>query len=86
MGVDARTVMDKFAKRIGQPVVIINEPQAGGDVAMVDVARANADGYTLIAAGLGPVVANEYLYKQPGCDLWIFDHCFRTRFVVGEGR
>ena len=31
---------------------------------MSDVARAAPDGYSLIAAGLGPVVANGYLYKQ----------------------
>lgn len=64
LDVDARAIMDEFSRQIGQAAVIVNEPQAGGNVAMSDVARAAPDGYSLIAAGLGPVVANGYLYKQ----------------------
>ena len=66
--VDARAIMDKFATEIGQPIAVVNEPAAGGNMAMIDVAKAQADGYTLVAAGLGPMVANAYLYKDPGFD------------------
>jgi tripartite-type tricarboxylate transporter receptor subunit TctC len=68
LDVDARSSMEKFADELGQPIVIINQPQAGGNVAMAEVAKAERDGYTLIAAGLGPAVANAYLYKQLGFD------------------
>jgi tripartite-type tricarboxylate transporter receptor subunit TctC len=60
--------MEKFAEYLGQSVVIENRPQAGGNLAMAEVARAAPDGYTLIAAGIGPAVANAYLYKDPGYD------------------
>ncbi len=68
LDVDARVSLDRFAEELGQPVVVVNQPQAGGNVAMAEVAKATADGYTLIAAGLGPVVANAYLYKELGFD------------------
>jgi tripartite-type tricarboxylate transporter receptor subunit TctC len=68
LDVDARSSLEKFGEELGQPVVVVNQPQAGGNVAMVEVAKAAPDGYTLIAAGLGPVVANAYLYKTLGFD------------------
>jgi tripartite-type tricarboxylate transporter receptor subunit TctC len=68
LDVDARVSLDKFAEELGQPVVVVNQPQAGGNVAMAEVAKAEPDGYTLIAAGLGPVVANAFLYKTLGFD------------------
>jgi tripartite-type tricarboxylate transporter receptor subunit TctC len=66
--VDARAIMAGLADTLGQPVVIVNQPQASGNLAMIEVARAEPDGYTLIAAGLGPVVANAYLFKEIGFD------------------
>src|SRR6185295_8905627 len=68
LDVDARATMEKVAEQLGQPIVIENRPQAGGNLAMSEVAKAAPDGYTLIAAGIGPAVANAYLYKQPGFD------------------
>lgn len=68
LDVDGRVTMEKFAEHLGQTVVIENRPQAGGNLAMVEVAKATPDGYTLIAAGIGPAVANAYLYKNPGYD------------------
>jgi tripartite-type tricarboxylate transporter receptor subunit TctC len=66
LDVDARAILDKFATELGQAVVVVNQPQAGGNIAMEEVAKSDPDGYTLIAAGLGPVVANAYLYKRLG--------------------
>ena len=68
LDVDARSSLEKFSAELGAPVVVVNQPQAGGNVAMVEVAKAEPDGYTLIAAGLGPVVANAYLYQSLGFD------------------
>ncbi|BBL25290.1 MULTISPECIES: tripartite tricarboxylate transporter substrate binding protein [Comamonas] len=48
----ARAVGNKLSDKLGQPVLIDNKPGAGGNVAAGLVARAPADGYTLL------VVAN----------------------------
>jgi tripartite-type tricarboxylate transporter receptor subunit TctC len=66
--VDTRAIMAGFADTLGAPVVIVNQPQASGNLAMIEVARAEPDGYTLIAVGLGPAVANAYLFNQIGFD------------------
>jgi len=46
----ARIVADKLTVRYGQPVVIDNRPGAGGHVGGELVAKAPADGYTLVLA------------------------------------
>jgi tripartite-type tricarboxylate transporter receptor subunit TctC len=44
----ARTVSQKLADRLGQPVVVDNRPGAGGTLGSDIVAKAPADGYTLL--------------------------------------
>jgi tripartite-type tricarboxylate transporter receptor subunit TctC len=46
----ARLVLDQVAQRLGQPFVIENRPGAGGVLGAASVARADADGYTLLLA------------------------------------
>ena len=46
----ARLVGSRLAQELGQPVVIDNKPGAGGNVGAAEVARAPADGYTLLMA------------------------------------
>ena len=43
LDVDGRVTMEKFAEYLGQAVVIENRPQAGGNLAMAEVARAADD-------------------------------------------
>ena len=63
----ARTMAEKLAAPLGQQVVVENKPGAGGTIAMAYVAKAKADGYTLIlsetSALIGPVV-----YENVGYD------------------
>src|SRR5262245_59282359 len=49
-GVDitARAIAQELSAQLGQPVVVENKPGAGGNVAAAEVARAPADGYTLL--------------------------------------
>ena len=46
----ARLVGNRLAQELGQPVVIDNNPGAGGNVGAAEAARAPADGYTLLMA------------------------------------
>jgi len=47
MDATIRTIAPTLEKILGQPVVVINKPGAGGAVAWTEVARAKPDGYTL---------------------------------------
>ncbi len=64
----SRTVGTELAKALGQPVVVENKPGAGGTIAMAELARAPADGYTLAFASQGTLVFNQALYAKPGYD------------------
>lgn len=58
----ARLLGPRMAQELGQPVVIDNKPGAGGNVGAADVARAPADGYTLLMAS-PPLTISPSLYK-----------------------
>jgi tripartite-type tricarboxylate transporter receptor subunit TctC len=64
----SRAVATELAKRLGQPVVVENKAGAGGTIAMAEVARAPADGYTIAFASQGTLVFNQALYSAPGYD------------------
>ena len=63
-----RTLAERLQKALGQPFVVENRSGAGGNIGAEAVAKAPADGYTLLVAGNGPVVINKYLYKGLGYD------------------
>jgi tripartite-type tricarboxylate transporter receptor subunit TctC len=48
MDLTARLIGQWLNERMGQPVVIDNKPGAGGEIGSASVARAHADGYTLL--------------------------------------
>lgn len=60
-----RTIADKLAMRLGQPVIVENRPAASGTVAVADVARAAPDGYTMVLGYPGPVAISPLLQKLP---------------------
>jgi tripartite-type tricarboxylate transporter receptor subunit TctC len=64
----ARTVGDPLSTMLGQPVVIDNRPGAGGNVGAAYVARAPADGYTLMVGTDAMLTSNIYLYKNSPFD------------------
>ncbi|NML17669.1 Bug family tripartite tricarboxylate transporter substrate binding protein [Azohydromonas caseinilytica] len=51
----ARTIADPLARALGQPVVVDNKPGAGGTIGGSEVARAPADGYTLMLSNSTPL-------------------------------
>jgi len=44
----ARPLGNEMSKILGQPIVVLNRPGAGGAIGMAQVANATADGYTLL--------------------------------------
>ena len=49
---DARAVAPMLEQRIGGPVVVVNRPGAGGEVALASVARARPDGHALATTNM----------------------------------
>ena len=49
----ARTVADSMSKGLGQPVIIENRPGAGGTIGAAQVAKSEADGYTVLIHSSG---------------------------------
>jgi tripartite-type tricarboxylate transporter receptor subunit TctC len=63
-----RIFSDWFAKKWGEPVVIENRTGAAGNIGAEAVAKAEPDGYTLLAAPAPPLVINQNLYPRLGFD------------------
>jgi tripartite-type tricarboxylate transporter receptor subunit TctC len=59
----ARVVAAALSQRLGQPVVIENRPGGGGNLALQTVARAPADGHTLLLVAT-PHAVNVTLYEK----------------------
>lgn len=69
-GVDTftRTLATQLGEQLKQPFVIDNRPGAGGTIGVLHVAKAPADGYTLLSGGVHQPMA-EALYARRGYDM-----------------
>jgi tripartite-type tricarboxylate transporter receptor subunit TctC len=63
-----RTIAPKMSEILGQQLVVDNRAGAAGNIAAQTVARANPDGYTLMAT-FATHVTNLAIMKNPGYDL-----------------
>lgn len=63
----ARTVGESMSRSMGQPVVIENKLGAGGTIAAAQVAKSEADGYTILVHSSAHAL-NPALYPNPGYD------------------
>jgi tripartite-type tricarboxylate transporter receptor subunit TctC len=59
-----RTIALKLADALGQSIVVDNRPGANGGIGTELVARAPADGYTLLMGNSGPLTINPVLYRK----------------------
>ena len=59
----ARITADWLTQRLGQPVIAENRPGASGAIAAELVARADADGYTLLSAATPQLAIVPYVQK-----------------------
>ncbi|WP_295381855.1 tripartite tricarboxylate transporter substrate binding protein [uncultured Pseudacidovorax sp.] len=60
----ARAIAAPLAKRLGQPVVVDNKPGAGAVLGADIVAKAPADGHTLLYTTPGPQMTSPYLMAR----------------------
>src|SRR5262245_62310564 len=60
----ARSVGEKISPTLGRPVIVDNRPGAGGSIGAASVARAPADGHTLLLGHIGILAVNPSLYAN----------------------
>ncbi len=63
--IQGRMLAERLSQRFGQQVIVDNRGGANGNIGMEIVARAPADGYTLVIATVGTWAVNPHLYKLP---------------------
>ena len=64
----ARNLAQKLSDSLGQPVVVENRAGANGNIGSDVVAKAPADGYTLLLGGIGPQAFSAALYPKLSYD------------------
>jgi len=62
--ITARSVMPSMQKLLGQSFVAENKPGANSAIGAQALARAPADGYTMMVGSIGTFAINEALYKE----------------------
>jgi tripartite-type tricarboxylate transporter receptor subunit TctC len=60
----ARSLAEPLSKALGQAVIVENRPGAGGNIAAEAVAKASADGHTLLMGTNGPLAVSPALYRS----------------------
>lgn len=63
-----RVVATRLAENLGQPVVVDNKAGANGSIASEFVARAPADGYTILVGAIAPLALSPILVKSTPYD------------------
>jgi tripartite-type tricarboxylate transporter receptor subunit TctC len=67
LDVIGRIVADRLTRNLGRQIVVENRPGAGGNIGTAYVAKAAADGYTLLETTNSHNI-NPLIYKNPGYD------------------
>jgi tripartite-type tricarboxylate transporter receptor subunit TctC len=60
----ARSLSSHAQQTMGQPMIVDNRPGGGGVIATDLVAKAPADGQTVLLAAIGQAVVNRHLFKK----------------------
>lgn len=59
----ARFAGEAIQKALGQPVIVVSRPGAGGSIGVESVVKAPADGYTFLLTTSGNLSINPHVYK-----------------------
>jgi tripartite-type tricarboxylate transporter receptor subunit TctC len=59
-----RATAHEMQRILGQPVTVENKPGAGGNLGVLDVARATPDGYSMVMSTSGIQAINPFLYAK----------------------
>ena len=76
----ARMLEPSMSRLLGQPLIILNRPGAGGNVGMEAVAKSQPDGYTIVLGNSLNFVRNYLEFK----DLRFSDKDFLPISLIGE--
>jgi tripartite-type tricarboxylate transporter receptor subunit TctC len=60
----ARVIAEHMRARLGQPVIVENRAGANGSIGVAEVARAPADGYTILATNSSSITVNPQIYRK----------------------
>jgi tripartite-type tricarboxylate transporter receptor subunit TctC len=66
--ITARTVAPAFSDALGQQVIVENHAGAGGRIGTTAVAKASADGYTLLLGSSGTITSGPAVFKSISYD------------------
>jgi tripartite-type tricarboxylate transporter receptor subunit TctC len=68
-----RALQEELRKALGQPVIIVNKGGAAGTLGIIDVVRAEPDGYTIAFTPNNPLTAQPHMRSLPyGMDSFRF--------------
>jgi len=85
----ARVLAQRVGEQVGQSIIVVNRPSAGGVGAIKSVANASPDGYTLALIGSGNALSQS-LFRAPPYDilkdLAMVSDIARTDIVVLAGK
>jgi len=59
-----RAFAHEMTRILGQPIAVENKPGAGGNLGVLDVARAAPDGYSIVMSTSGIQAINPFLYAK----------------------
>lgn len=77
----SRAIADGMSRELGQTVVVENKPGASATIGTSAVARAPADGYTLLLGSNGTLILNPIMRKNISYDA---QHDFQVFSLAGE--
>lgn len=85
----ARLISDRLSKSLGQAVLVDNKSGAAGAIGVNEVAKAEADGHTLLFTINDPLVNNTALFKSlpydPQRDLAFVGQILRSPALISAG-
>ena len=62
----SRTLAEHLRAKLGQPVIVENRAGANGALGVAEVARAPADGHTILATNSSSITVNPQVYRKLG--------------------